>query len=120
MSRLNPMRARCHAHNRRGEQCGRLAMDGQRVCDMHGGKVPAALKKAEERMRDLVAPALSSLERQINNDEFAATKYVLDWAGFRAAEHPESTTDAGVSVTILFDRTTSAESTLSLPPADED
>lgn len=111
MSRLNPMRVRCHAHNRQGAQCGRLAMDGQRVCDMHGGKIPGALKKAEERMRDLVAPALSSLERQIKNDEFAATKYVLDWAGFKPSEQPVES-EGHLRVTVHFDH---ANETLELP-----
>jgi len=87
-------------------------MDGQNVCYIHGGKSPQALKKAEERMRDLVHPALSSLQRQIDKDEFAPVKYVLDWAGFR-----EQTTgsDNTVNVTITFDR---ADTPLSLPDAD--
>jgi len=86
-------------------------MAGQRVCDMHGGKIPGALRKAEERMRDLVFPALSALERQINKDEFAATKYVLDWAGFKPSEQaPE--TDGHLRVTVHFDH---ANQTLELP-----
>jgi hypothetical protein len=78
-------------------------MHGQSVCYLHGGKSPLALKKAEERMRALVAPAISSLERQINNDEFSAVKYVLDWAGFRIPEQ-NTTSDTPVTVTVSFDR----------------
>lgn len=29
-------RLKCHAHNRRGEPCGQWAVDGARVCRMHG------------------------------------------------------------------------------------
>lgn len=29
-------RLKCHAHNRRGEPCGQWAVDGMRVCRMHG------------------------------------------------------------------------------------
>jgi len=75
---------KCHAKNRAGGPCGHYAAHGQQVCHMHGAKAPQALRKAEERMHDLVHPALSSLARLISDDEFAATKYVLDWAGFKA------------------------------------
>jgi len=103
---------RCSAHKRLGGVCGQWAMRGQAVCFLHGGKSPQALRKAEERMRDLVHPAISSLARQIAKDEFASTKYVLDWAGFR---EQTTTAENTVSVTITFDR---ADPTLSLPDAD--
>jgi len=87
-------------------------MHGQMVCRMHGGSSPQALQKAEDRMRELVHPALNSLARQIDDDQFAAVKYVLDWAGF----HSEivSQTDASVTVTVVFDRA-DQDSSLSLP-----
>jgi len=37
-------------------------------------------------MRELVNPAIMSLARQIDNDEFPAAKFVLEWAGFKATE----------------------------------
>lgn len=61
-------------------------MHGQTVCKMHGGKSPQALANAEERMRSLVHPAITSLARQVNNGDFQATRYVLDWAGFKPTE----------------------------------
>jgi hypothetical protein len=85
-------------------------MHGQSVCHIHGGKSPQALRKAEDRMRELVHPALSSLANQIRQDQFAAVKYVLDWAGFRS--EPVAQTDSSVTVTVLFDR--ASDSTLSL------
>jgi hypothetical protein len=96
-------------------------MAGQLVCDMHGGKSPQALIKAEDRMRDLVDPAISSLKRQIDADEFPAAKYVLDWAGFKpaAVELGDGDVTVPVRVTLAFDRTdepTLNPFTLELPP----
>jgi len=91
-------------------------MAGQRVCDMHGGKIPGALKKAEERMRDLVHPALGSLARQIDADQFAAVKYVLDWAGFRSETVAQ--TDSSVTVTVHFDHANQDQDVITLPAPD--
>ena len=56
-------------------------------------------------MRALVHPALDSLQRLIAKDEFPATRYVLDWAGFRPAPDAEPNTDnSPVHVTVIFDR----------------
>jgi len=65
---------------------------------MHGGESPQALKKAEERMRALVHPAVSSLARQIESDEFNAVRYVLDWAGFKAVEKTISDSEIVIRV----------------------
>ena len=56
-------------------------------------------------MRALVHPAISALQRQIDKDEFPATRYVLDWAGFRPAPDADNTADSPtIHVTVLFDR----------------
>src|SRR5690348_6484847 len=52
--------SKCTATNRQGNQCGRNAMAGLTVCDMHGGKAPAAVAKskrflAERRARESLA-----------------------------------------------------------------
>jgi len=107
---------RCGKHTRNGGTCGRWPMRGQSVCWMHGGKAPQNLRKAEDRMRDLVHPALSALERQINKDEFAATKYVLDWAGFRSETIAQ--TDNSVTVTVLFDHANQDQDVITLPAPD--
>jgi hypothetical protein len=53
---------------------------------MHGGKSPQALANAEERMRALIHPAVSALAQLIADNDLAASKYVLDWAGFKAPD----------------------------------
>ena len=53
---------------------------------MHGGKSPQALATAEERMRSLVHPAVSALAQLIADNDLAAAKYVLDYAGFKAPD----------------------------------
>ena len=120
MNRTDLMSQRCgRTAKHSGAPCKNLAMVGQAVCYIHGGKSPQALKKAEERMRDLVHPAVSSLERLVNKDEFAATKYVLDWAGFRPSDQPAQPSDAMVKVTVLFDHADNSQPvTLELPAGD--
>ena len=115
MSQPPPMK--CKAHNRQGNRCGRKPMVGQLVCDMHGGKEPHALANAERRMRDLVYPAIASIQRQIDKDEFPAAKYVLDWAGFKPTPDDTSQVELPpISVTVSFDRVDEAPIILSLPP----
>jgi hypothetical protein len=44
--------SRCSAHNRQGQPCGRQAMAGSPVCDLHGGKSPGARQKAAQRLAE--------------------------------------------------------------------
>jgi hypothetical protein len=39
----------CHATNRAGKQCKQHARVGQKVCRMHGGNTPQALRNAGKR-----------------------------------------------------------------------
>lgn len=41
---------RCAATNRQGLRCGRFAMAGTTVCDVHGGKAPQVRRAAERRL----------------------------------------------------------------------
>lgn len=41
---------RCAAHNRQGGPCGLWPLAGQRVCGLHGGRTPNALRRASERL----------------------------------------------------------------------
>jgi len=80
---------RCHARTRDGDQCKHYPMLGQRVCHMHGGKTPAALAKAEERLRQLVHPAIARLAKLIESADqdsvsLNAARYVLELNGFKA------------------------------------
>jgi hypothetical protein len=81
-------------------------MHDQTVCRMHGGQAPQNLRKAaeraDERMRALVHPAISSLARQVTADEFQAVRYVLDWAGFKAVEHVQTESDQQVTITVRY------------------
>lgn len=53
---------KCSAHSKRtGGPCGAQPMAGQRVCKNHGGKAPAALAKAEQRIA--VAEATDALHK---------------------------------------------------------
>lgn len=64
---------RCHAKNRRGEQCGRLAIRGGTVCINHGGAAPAAKRKAAERIaREKANAVLGKLNIKPVEDPFAA------------------------------------------------
>lgn len=99
MTPIDPLSyGKCKAHNQRGEPCGARALIGQRVCHYHGGKSPQALRKAEDRMKELVHPAISSLQKQIEAGEFPATRYVLDWAGFKAAEKVEGSGEVTIRI----------------------
>lgn len=91
--------ARCGRKTRYGLACASYAMHGQTVCRMHGGSSPQAKRSAEERMRALIHPAVSALARQIENNEFQATKFVLEWAGFRQAL--EVKTDAEITIRVV-------------------
>ena len=91
MTLRNPVaQHRCGRKRVNGEPCQLWPMHGQKVCQLHGGKSPQALKKAEERMRDLVHPAISGLERLINSNDLGAMRYVLDYGGFKATEKIQS------------------------------
>jgi len=57
---------------------------------MHGGKSPQALAKAEDRMKSLVHPAITALKDMVDERDFAAVRYVLDYAGFKATEKVQS------------------------------
>jgi len=56
---------------------------------MHGGKAPQALRKAEERMRDLVHPAITGLAELIAHADqdsvrLSAIRDLLDRTGYKA------------------------------------
>lgn len=56
-----PQMSQCKATNRQGNRCGRSAVPGATVCNMHGGKAPQVQAKAAERV--LEAQATAYVER---------------------------------------------------------
>ena len=99
---------RCHAKTRDGDQCEHWPMHGQRVCHMHGGKAPRAMARAEERLRELEHPAITTLAHVIEHGDndavrLAAARYLLELLGHRAAM-PTQIDQAALQVTVVFDR----------------
>lgn len=85
----------CSAHRTNGDPCKRSPINGGTVCIMHGGKAPQVVAKAEERIRDMVDPALNRLLKLIDDDlsgvALAAVKDVLDRAGYSVRQRVEHT-----------------------------
>ena len=83
---------RCKAHNRAGEPCGRWAIIGGQVCTSHGGKSPQAQAGAHARIRELVAPALTIVERMLQDPDTPPavlqrlTADILDRSGHKAVD----------------------------------
>ncbi len=86
---------RCHAHKTNGENCPNWAIRGGTVCHVHGGRAPQVKQAAQDRLRNLVDPAITRLEILINDEmssvALAAVKDVLDRNGFKATEKVEAT-----------------------------
>ncbi len=89
-----PMR-RCGKRTRAGGHCKSWAIQGGMVCRMHGGAAPQVKRAAEERIRELVDPALNRLAKLIDDLSapvaLAAVKDVLDRAGYGAKQRIELT-----------------------------
>jgi hypothetical protein len=74
-----------------GQACRNWAMHGQTVCRIHGGKAPQALRKAEQRIRDLEHPAISQVAFEMQHGDtsavrFAAARWLLELLGHKAIE----------------------------------
>ena len=66
-----------------GKPCRRDAIAGGTVCQVHGGAAPQVKRKAAERLRALVHPAIDRLEKTIEDEchpqtALAAARDVLD------------------------------------------
>lgn len=94
---------RCKAHNRAGDPCGRWAIIGGTVCSSHGGNSPQAQQGARHRMLELVAPALTIVERMLQDPDTPPavlqrlTADILDRTGHKAV-------DVSVTLTEQTDR----------------
>lgn len=84
-------RRRCRAHRGNGEPCSAYAIRGGVVCAVHGGRAPQVKRAADERLRELVDPAIVELERLMTKSDMdsvrlAAVKDILDRAGLKPTE----------------------------------
>lgn len=85
---------RCSAHSSQtGEPCKRWASHGTTVCTSHGARAAQVRIKAEERLKALVHPAITTLQALLEADSDAtrlgAVKDVLDRNGFKPADRHE-------------------------------
>jgi hypothetical protein len=66
-------------------------MRGQRVCQTHGGRAPLAMISAQDRIAEMVDPALSALRHLVDEADadsvrLSAIKDILDRAGYKPRE----------------------------------
>lgn len=86
----------CTAHSSRtGEPCNKWAVRGANVCNTHGGSTTHVKRAAEERIKELVDPALDRIKDLIETAPdlvaLAAAKDVLDRAGLGARQKVDAT-----------------------------
>lgn len=78
----------CQSKKRNGEPCSKKAIKGGVVCRSHGGNLPAVRAKAQQRMLELVIPALEELRAILldpttaDPDRLRAIALLLDRTGF--------------------------------------
>ncbi len=85
---------KCTAHRSNGQPCSAYAIRGGTVCSVHGGRAPQVKRKAAERLRALVDPAINALEQIVNDPDhaqrLAAAREILDRAGVQLATETEN------------------------------
>jgi hypothetical protein len=59
----------CHAHNGRGEPCGRYSIAGGFVCRSHGGALQRTIEAAQHRLAEAAA---TERMYQVGGDELVA------------------------------------------------
>jgi hypothetical protein len=91
---------RCTAHSSRtSDRCKKASILGGSVCRTHGGSAPQVKRRAEERLRELQFPALSSLA-----DAIVADAHQLDRRGGIITLGPDHAVRLRAA-TVVLDRT---------------
>lgn len=95
----------CHAKRRDGGYCRQPARRGQKVCKMHGGNHPDALKAARRRLAQEVDPSITTLvterdQADASRDRQSAANSLLDRAGISRT----SSVEVGDARAILLER----------------
>lgn len=91
-SKPEVQQARCRAHTTSGDRCRSFAINGARVCRLHGGAAPhvkAAARTRLENASDSLAQRLLGMTFDSNvkdSVKLAAIKDALDRAGLKAPE----------------------------------
>lgn len=93
---------RCSAHRSDGQPCRAPAINGGRVCRVHGGSARQVKLAAAERIAALVDPALTRLAALLNDESssvaLAAVRDVLDRAGYSAKQRLEVETSVAATL----------------------
>lgn len=122
----DPRRCKAHLSDGSGEQCRQWSMQGQGVCAKHGGKTPAALRRAQLNLMDLL-PIATRKHREIletSEDErvvLQAVKMVYDRTGLQEGSAAADTDQVKqMIVSRLMDMRGSLPVADDLPPIDDD
>jgi len=98
------VRRLCSARRTNGEPCKGLAMKGQKVCRVHGGKAPQSLAAAKLRLAALVDPAIGVLAYAMEQktkqlpSAIVAARDALDRTGYKVVEVVRVETSASARV----------------------
>lgn len=99
-------RAQCTAHKRNGDRCNNPPVRGTSVCRMHGGSAPQVKAKANQRLVDMIMPAMRELRRVIDSktasdaDKLKAVNMILNRTGYNERQ----TIELGLREPTPFDR----------------
>ena len=122
----DPRRCKAHLSDGSGERCKAWAMQGQGVCGKHGGKTPAAIRRAQLKLMDLL-PVATRKHREIlenSTDErvvLQAVKMVYDRTGLQEGSAAADTDQVKqMIVSRLMDMRGSLPEEADLPPLDEE